>query len=89
MKHKKPQKHKNTTTIYPKFAKQIYLPPNSPHPNPHSNQTLTLLLQPPKTYSLPNHIIHTPIHNPKPPPHQNYHHLTYQPFRPNRSILIL
>ena len=57
IKEKKAQKDKNTSRIYAKFGKEIYVAAKSGEPNPESNQTLRLVLERAKTYSVPNHII--------------------------------
>ena len=54
---KKAQKDKNTSRIYAKFGKEIYVAAKSGEPNPESNQALRLVLERAKTYSVPNHII--------------------------------
>ena len=50
-------KDKNTSRIYAKFGKEIYVAAKSGEPNPESNQALRLVLERAKTYSVPNHII--------------------------------
>lgn len=57
LKKKKAQKDKNTSRIYAKFGKEIYVAAKSGEPNPESNQALRLVLERAKTYSVPNHII--------------------------------
>ena len=57
IKEKKAQKDKNTSRIYAKFGKEIYVATKSGEPDPESNQALRLVLERAKTYSVPNHII--------------------------------
>ena len=45
IKEKKPKKDKNTSRIYAKFGKEIYVAAKSGEPNPESNQTLRLVLE--------------------------------------------
>ena len=45
IKEKKAQKDKNTSRIYAKFGKEIYVAAKSGEPNPESNQTLRLVLE--------------------------------------------
>ena len=42
---RKSQKDKNTSRIYAKFGKEIYVAAKSSEPNPESNQTLRLVLE--------------------------------------------
>ena len=42
---KKAQKDKNTSRIYAKFGKEIYVAAKSGEPNPESNQALRLVLE--------------------------------------------
>ena len=44
IKEKKAQKDKNTSRIYAKFGKEIYVAAKSGEPNPESNQALRLVL---------------------------------------------
>ena len=51
IKEKSP-KDKNTSRIYAKFGKEIYVAAKSGEPNPESNQALRLVLERAKTYSV-------------------------------------
>ena len=89
IKEKKAQKDKNTSRIYAKFGKEIYVAAKSGEPNPESNQTLRLVLERAKTYSVPNHIIDRAIDKAKGAGDENYDHLRYEGFGPNGSMLIV
>ncbi len=59
-------------------------------PNPESNQTLRLVLERAKTYSVPNHIIEKAIDKAKGAGRdENFDHLRYEGFGPSGSMLIV
>ncbi|WP_251518862.1 MULTISPECIES: YebC/PmpR family DNA-binding transcriptional regulator [Staphylococcus] len=89
IKEKKAQKDKNTSRIYAKFGKEIYVAAKSGEPNPESNQTLRLTLERAKTYSVPNHIIDRAIEKAKGGGEESYDHLRYEGFGPNGSMIIV
>lgn len=89
IKEKKAQKDKNTSRIYAKFGKEIYVAAKSGEPNPESNQALRLVLERAKTYSVPNHIIDKAIDKAKGAGEENYDHLRYEGFGPSGSMLIV
>lgn len=89
IKEKKAQKDKNTSRIYAKFGKEIYVAAKSGEPNPESNQALRLVLERAKTYSVPNHIIEKAIEKAKGAGDENFDHLRYEGFGPSGSMLIV
>ena len=89
IKEKKAQKDKNTSRIYAKFGKEIYVAAKSGEPDPASNQTLRLTLERAKTYSVPNHIIEKAIEKAKGAGEENYDHLRYEGFGPSGSMIIV
>ena len=89
IKRKKAQKDKNTSRIYAKFGKEIYVAAKSGEPNPESNQALRLVLERAKTYSVPNHIIEKAIDKAKGAGDENFDHLRYEGFGPSGSMLIV
>lgn len=89
IKEKKAQKDKNTSRIYAKFGKEIYVAAKSGEPDPESNQTLRLTLERAKTYSVPNHIIEKAIEKAKGSGEENYDELRYEGFGPNGSMIIV
>jgi YebC/PmpR family DNA-binding regulatory protein len=89
IKEKKAQKDKNTSRIYAKFGKEIYVAAKSGEPDPESNQTLCLTLERAKTYSVPNHIIEKAIEKAKGAGEENYDHLRYEGFGPSGSMIIV
>ncbi|WP_440858767.1 YebC/PmpR family DNA-binding transcriptional regulator [Staphylococcus shinii] len=89
IKEKKAQKDKNTSKIYAKFGKEIYVAAKSGEPDPRANQTLRLTLERAKTYSVPNHIIEKAIEKAKGSGEENYDELRYEGFGPNGSMIIV
>ena len=89
IKEKKAQKDKNTSRIYAKFGKEIYVAAKSGEPNPESNQALRLTLERAKTYSVPNHIIDRAIEKAKGAGDENFDELRYEGFGPSGSMIIV
>ena len=89
IKEKKAQKDKNTSRIYAKFGKEIYVAAKSGDPDPESNQSLRLVLERAKTYSVPNHIIDRAIEKAKGGGEENYDTLRYEGFGPSGSMIIV
>ncbi|PTH71365.1 YebC/PmpR family DNA-binding transcriptional regulator, partial [Staphylococcus agnetis] len=86
---KKAQKDKNTSRIYAKFGKEIYVAAKSGEPDPESNQALKLVLERAKTYSVPNHIIDRAIDKAKGGGEENFDALRYEGFGPSGSMVIV
>ena len=89
IKEKKAQKDKNTSRIYAKFGKEIYVAAKSGEPDPNSNQALRLVLERAKTYSVPNHIIDKAIDKAKGAGEENFDHLRYEGVGPSGSMIIV
>ncbi|UEX89816.1 YebC/PmpR family DNA-binding transcriptional regulator [Staphylococcus ratti] len=89
IKEKKAQKDKNTSRIYAKFGKEIYVAAKSGEPDPESNQALKLVLERAKTYSVPNHIIDRAIDKAKGGGDENFDSLRYEGFGPSGSMVIV
>ncbi|QLK85457.1 YebC/PmpR family DNA-binding transcriptional regulator [Staphylococcus sp. 17KM0847] len=89
IKEKKAQKDKNTSRIYAKFGKEIYVAAKSGEPDPESNQALKLVLERAKTYSVPNHIIDRAIDKAKGGGDENFDALRYEGFGPSGAMLIV
>ena len=89
IKEKKAQKDKNTSRIYAKFGKEIYVAAKSGEPDPEANQALRLVLERAKTYSVPNHIIDKAIDKAKGAGEENYDQLRYEGFGPSGSMIIV
>lgn len=89
IKDKKAQKDKNTSRIYAKFGREIYVAAKSGEPDPESNQNLKFVLEKAKTYSVPKHIIDKAIEKAKGGSEENYDELRYEGFGPSGSMLIV
>lgn len=61
IKEKKASKDANTSRIYAKFGREIYVAAKQGEPDPESNQALKVVLERAKTYSVPKNIIERAI----------------------------
>lgn len=57
IKEKKASKDANTSRIYAKFGREIYVAAKQGEPDPESNQALKVVLERAKTYNVPKAII--------------------------------
>ncbi|TDM48433.1 YebC/PmpR family DNA-binding transcriptional regulator [Macrococcoides goetzii] len=89
IKDKKAAKDKNTSRIYAKFGREIYVAAKSGEPDPESNQNLKFVLERAKTYSVPKHIIDRAIEKAKGGGEEDYDELRYEGFGPGGSMLIV
>ncbi|MEI5909348.1 YebC/PmpR family DNA-binding transcriptional regulator [Bacillus spongiae] len=89
IKEKKASKDANTSRIYAKFGREIYVAAKQGEPNPESNQALKVVLERAKTYSVPKHIIDRAIEKAKGGSEENYDELRYEGFGPNGSMVIV
>ncbi len=89
IKEKKAQKDKNTSRIYAKFGREIYMAARSGEPDPEANQNLKFVLEKAKTYSVPKHIVDRAIEKAKGGSEENYDELRYEGFGPSGSMLIV
>ncbi|TDM41644.1 YebC/PmpR family DNA-binding transcriptional regulator [Macrococcoides goetzii] len=89
IKDKKAAKDKNTSRIYAKFGREIYVAAKSGEPDPESNQNLKFVLERAKTYSVPKHIIDRAIEKAKGGGEEDFDELRYEGFGPGGSMLIV
>ncbi|SER32524.1 DNA-binding regulatory protein, YebC/PmpR family [Gracilibacillus ureilyticus] len=89
IKEKKAAKDKNTSRIYAKFGREIYVAAKQGEPNPESNQALKIVLERAKTYSVPRSIIDRAIEKAKGGDDENYDELRYEGFGPSGSMIIV
>ncbi len=89
IKEKKASKDANTSRIYAKFGREIYVAARMGEPNPDSNQALKVVLERAKTYSVPNAIIDRAIEKAKGGSEETYDELRYEGFGPNGSMVIV
>jgi YebC/PmpR family DNA-binding regulatory protein len=89
IKEKKASKDANTSRIYSKFAKEIYVVAKQGEPDPESNQALKFVLERAKTYNVPRNIIDRAIEKAKGGAEENFDKLRYEGFGPNGSMIIV
>jgi YebC/PmpR family DNA-binding regulatory protein len=89
IKEKKASKDANTSRIYAKFGRQIYVAAKQGEPDPESNRALKVVLERAKTYSVPKAIIDRAIEKAKGSADENYDELRYEGFGPSGSMVIV
>ncbi|MEK4631230.1 MULTISPECIES: YebC/PmpR family DNA-binding transcriptional regulator [Bacillus] len=89
IKEKKASKDANTSRIYAKFGREIYVAAKQGEPDPESNQALKVALERAKTYSVPKNIIERAIEKAKGGAEENFDELRYEGFGPNGSMIIV
>lgn len=89
IKEKKASKDANTSRIYAKFGREIYVAAKQGEPDPESNQALRVVLERAKTYSVPKHIIDRAIEKAKGGSEENYDENRYEGFGPSGSMVIV
>jgi len=89
IKDKKAEKDKNTSRIYAKFGKEIYVAAKQGEPDPELNQSLRFVLERAKTYNVPRAIIDRAIEKAKGGSEENYDELRYEGFGPSGSMVIV
>ncbi|MBP3038737.1 YebC/PmpR family DNA-binding transcriptional regulator [Bacillaceae bacterium Marseille-Q3522] len=89
IKEKKASKDANTSRIYAKFGREIYVVAKRGEPDPELNQALKAVLERAKTYNVPKTIIDRAIEKAKGGAEENYDELRYEGFGPNGSMVIV
>lgn len=89
IKDKKAAKDANTSRIYAKFGREIYVAARRGEPDPDANQGLKFVLERAKTYNVPRHIIDKAIDKAKGGSDESYDELRYEGFGPNGSMIIV
>lgn len=89
IKDKKAAKDANTSRIYAKFGREIYVVARQGEPDPEANQALKFVLERAKTYSVPRHIIDRAIEKARGGSDESYAELRYEGFGPNGSMIIV
>ncbi|MCY7920030.1 YebC/PmpR family DNA-binding transcriptional regulator [Bacillus vallismortis] len=89
IKEKKASKDANTSRVYAKFGREIYVAAKQGEPDPESNQALKVVLERAKTYSVPKNIIERAIEKAKGGAEENFDELRYEGFGPNGSMIIV
>ena len=85
----KASKDANSSRIYAKFGREIYVAAKQGEPDPDSNQALKVVLERAKTYSVPKAIIDRAIEKAKGGSEESYDELRYEGFGPNGSMVIV
>lgn len=89
IKEKKASKDANTSKIYAKFGREIYVAAKQGEPDPQSNSALKVVLERAKTYNVPKAIIDRALEKAKGGAEENYVELRYEGFGPNGSMVIV
>ena len=89
IKEKKAAKDANTSRIYAKFGREIYVVARQGEPDPDLNQALKMVLERAKTYNVPRAIIDRAIEKAKGGSDESYDELRYEGFGPNGSMVIV
>ncbi|MCP8969964.1 YebC/PmpR family DNA-binding transcriptional regulator [Ectobacillus ponti] len=89
IKEKKASKDANTSRVYAKFGREIYVAARRGEPNPESNQALRFVLERAKTYNVPRAIIDRAIDKAKGGSDETFDELRYEGFGPNGSMVIV
>ncbi|MFD0712114.1 YebC/PmpR family DNA-binding transcriptional regulator [Paenibacillus sp. GCM10027626] len=89
IKEKKASKDANTSRIYARFGREIYVVAKQGEPNPESNQALKFVIERAKTYNVPRAIIDRAVEKAKGGSDENFDELRYEGFGPNGSMVIV
>lgn len=89
IKDKKASKDVNTSRIYAKFGREIYVVAKQGSPDPEANQALRVVLERAKTYNVPKSIIDRALEKAKGGSDESYDELRYEGFGPNGSMIIV
>lgn len=89
IKDKKASRDADTSRIYAKFGREIYVVAKQGEPDPELNQALRVVIERAKTYSVPKTIIDRAIEKAKGGAEENYDELRYEGFGPNGSMVIV
>ncbi|MDT2044989.1 YebC/PmpR family DNA-binding transcriptional regulator [Priestia flexa] len=89
IKEKKASKDAQTSRIYAKFGREIYVVAKQGEPDPEANQALKVVLERAKTYNVPRAIIDRAIEKAKGGGEESYDELRYEGFGPNGSMVIV
>lgn len=89
IKDKKASKDVNTSRVYAKFGREVYVAARQGVPDPESNQNLKFVVERAKTYNVPRTIIDRAIEKAKGSSDESYDELRYEGFGPNGSMIIV
>ena len=89
IKEKKASKDANTSRVYAKFGREIYVAARQGEPDPELNQSLKFVVERAKTYNVPRAIIDRAIDKAKGGDEENFDELRYEGFGPNGTMVIV
>jgi len=89
IKDKKAAKDTNTSRIYAKFGRELYVAARRGDPDPETNQALRFVVERAKTYNVPKAIIDRAIDKAKGSSDETFEELRYEGFGPNGSMIIV
>ena len=89
IKEKKASKDTNTSRIYAKFGRELYVAAKQGDPDPETNQALRFVIERAKTYNVPKAIIDRAIEKAKGGTDEIFDSLRYEGFGPNGSMIIV
>lgn len=89
IKDKKAKQDLDSSRVYAKFGREVYVAAKQGVPDPESNQALKFVLERAKTYMVPKHIIDRAIEKAKGSSDESYDELRYEGFGPNGSMVIV
>ncbi|WP_339060315.1 YebC/PmpR family DNA-binding transcriptional regulator [Tepidibacillus marianensis] len=89
IKDRKASKDKDTSRVYAKFGRELYVAAKQGEPDPELNQALRVVLERAKTYNVPRAIIDRAIEKAKGSSDEKYEELRYEGFGPNGSMVIV
>lgn len=89
IKDRKAAKDTNTSRIYAKFGREIYVVARQGEPDPELNQALRVVLERAKTYNVPRAIIDRAIEKAKGGSDESFDDLRYEGFGPNGTMVIV
>lgn len=89
IKDKKAAKDTNTSRIYAKFGRELYVAARRGDPDPETNQALKFVIERAKTYNVPKAIIDRAIDKAKGNSTETFDELRYEGFGPNGSMIIV
>lgn len=89
IKYKKAAKDTNTSRIYAKFGRELYVAARRGDPDPETNRELRFVIERAKTYNVPKAIIDRAIEKARGSSDENFEELRYEGFGPNGSMIIV
>lgn len=89
IKNKKASKDTNTSRIYAKFGRELYVAAKQGDPDPETNQALKFVIERAKTYNVPKAIIDRAIDKAKGGSDEVFDSFRYEGFGPNGTMIIV